>query len=45
MSEQGGPCPLPQLMQEVPVVCFGSVSVLFVNDFPSFAGIGTGVGP
>ena len=45
MSEQGRLCPLPQMVQGVPVVCLGSVSVLFVNDFPFFAGIGTGVGP
>ena len=43
VNEQGGPCPL--MLQEVPVVCFGSVRVLFVNDFPFFAGISTGVGP
>ena len=45
MSEQGGPCPLPQIVQGVPGVCVGSVSVLFLNDFPFFTGIGTGVGP
>ena len=44
MSEQGGLCPLPQMIQGVPVDCFGSVSVLFVIDFPFLAGIGTGVG-
>ena len=33
MSEQGGPCLLPQMVEGVPVVCFGSMNVLFVNDF------------
>ena len=45
MSEQGGSFPLPQMVQGVPDDCFGSMSVLFVNDFPVFAGIRTGVGP
>ena len=45
MSEQGGPCTLPQMVQGVPGVCFGSAIVLFVNDFPFFTGIGNGVGP
>jgi len=45
MSEQGGPCPLSQMVQGVAGDCFGSVCVLFVNDFPFSAGIGAGVGP
>ena len=37
MSEQGGRCPLPQMVQGVPDDCFGSISVIFVNDFPFFS--------
>ena len=36
MLEQGGPYPLRQIVQGVPDDCFGSMSVLFVNDFPFF---------